>query len=534
MSMPQLPEPPRDSARVHDSDRASRGARALLGLAAAGALLLAGAPASAQQATSSVRIDQFQPASAGSPFGRAEGPHEEFDKGLAYAFRLNGDYAFQPIRSQVIVGDTESDSIAVVEHALITHVGASLSPLYWLNFEVNLPFAPWVTGEDDRRVTATPVGAGDGVGMGDLRVGAFARPVTGEELDLAFGARVWVPFGAEGNTRISSSGDVRIEAVASTAGEIDFLVYGCTLGIAPLFFGGRDGDRLAASCAAHFKVHPMVSLGVEPHVALFSYKPKFNEDVFPGLGNADFALQFEPMGALQFNAGPVGVSLMGGPGLGGAPGMGTARGVLMVSYSARGEREVKVVVADADLDGIPDEDDKCPKSAGAKERDGCPDPRDTDGDGIVEGDACPDKPGANYDDPKANGCPDRDNDHVADPVDPCPIEPGADSDGCPKHARLKDGQFVLTPEIMFGKRSSKLAAEEVLVLRDIIRTMRANPKMELVSIAVGSKKTALKLTDARAKAIHDVFSEQNFDSSRYEVVLNDELDGGKVTVRLVQ
>ncbi len=500
-------------------------------------MLLTPTSALAQGHGSEIRIDQMQPASAGSPFTRAEGPHEEFDEGVAYAFRLTGDYAFMPLQSTVLnpTPTMTTDNLAPVAHALLFHLGASLSPLYWLNFELNFPFAVFEGGDDETRVSSESFPAGE-PGQGDLRIGAFRRPITGEDLDLALGARFWAPTGS---TKAYLGGEhkyFRLELVGSAAGEIDLVTYGCTLGVAPLFFAGGDGDRIAASCAAHFALAPAISVGLEPHVALFNYVrsdfEKKNRQT-AGLGNGGIVAQFEPLVAAQVRFGDFSIGFAGGPGIGTAPGTATARGMITFGYAAKGERVIVEVVQDADLDGIEDEYDACPEEAGPKERRGCPDPQDQDGDGIIEDDACPDEPGAKYDDPDANGCPDQDNDHFADPVDPCPTEPGPTSDGCPKYARLEGDNFVITPPIRFPKRSAKLPAKSREALIEVIRTMRANPKIEQVSLSIGIKGARKKLTNDRAAKILAIFNDQSVDSNRFEVELSGDLKSGHVKVRAI-
>jgi outer membrane protein OmpA-like peptidoglycan-associated protein len=116
--------------------------------------------------------------------------------------------------------------------------------------------------------------------------------------------------------------------------------------------------------------------------------------------------------------------------------------------------------ADADKDGIPDADDKCPTIPGKAEFDGCP---DTDGDGIIDKDdkcplvaglaqfmGCPDSDGDGIPDmddacptaagPAAtSGCPDKDGDGIADKDDLCPDQAGpAATKGCPD----KDGDGI--------------------------------------------------------------------------------------------
>jgi len=101
-----------------------------------------------------------------------------------------------------------------------------------------------------------------------------------------------------------------------------------------------------------------------------------------------------------------------------------------------------VLIKDSDNDGIPDDKDKCPKEAGPKENNGCPD-KDSDGDGVIDRkDKCPEKAGP----PERDGCPeeDKDNDGIVDEKDKCPDEPEdkdkfEDEDGCPDPDNDKDG-----------------------------------------------------------------------------------------------
>ncbi|MFO0755905.1 MAG: OmpA family protein [Byssovorax sp.] len=97
-------------------------------------------------------------------------------------------------------------------------------------------------------------------------------------------------------------------------------------------------------------------------------------------------------------------------------------------------------IADRDGDRIMDIDDACPGIAGVRSADatknGCP--KDSDGDDIHDGiDACPDLKGVASADPRRNGCPpDGDGDGVADATDACPEVAGPSStdpkwNGCP-------------------------------------------------------------------------------------------------------
>jgi hypothetical protein len=515
------------------------------GLVAAAVMALPCA-ALAQSHESAARIDQLQPASAGSPFTRAEGPREEAADTVSYAARLIVDYALGPLKTKVVGGTPdvagETSDKFPVKHAILMHAGARVSPVHWFDVELNMPFAVFERGDADNSTKGEPVAAGV-AGVGDLRFGLHARPYTSKPFSFQLGGRVWAPTGSAAAYMNSGSRALRFEALLSAAGtaaDKDFLAYGCTLGIAPLFFAGRDGDRFAVSCAAALRPRDFVQIGLEPHVAVFAFRNAGEADPdqrlveSPGLGSSSLRVQFEPLASLTFHVSDVWITLAGGPGIGNAPGTGAARGLLSVTYAGESKRVVVVPKVDSDGDGIPDDQDDCPKEAGVKETNGCPEKvsaPDRDGDGIPdEQDACIDKPGIPAADKLANGCPDSDNDHFPDSVDECPNEPGEGNDDCPKVARLKGKEFVSTPPIGFDGGGAHLGAKAQKGLVEIVRTTRANPKIAHLTIKLGTKGASNALTDARAKAILGVLADQNFESSRYELVLADDLASGSVQV----
>jgi hypothetical protein len=486
---------------------------------------------SAQGYESEVRIDQLVPATAGSPFIRAEGPTEPFDTGIGFGVRLDGDYQYRPLASRDL--SRPDETIYPVEHALLLHAGGSITPLDWMTFELSFAAAVFEEGTTDDRVLGQSVDAGT-AGQGDIRIGAHFRPIESKELDLSLGARFWAPTGSHEAYLAGDNSFFRLEVVPAVAGDLDVMLYGCTLGLAPMFFAGRDGDRLAASCAAHFKIVPAIALGIEPHVAVYAFARRDEDSQHtPGLGNVPIAAVFEPLAVFRASIGDFSVALSGGPGIGNAPGAPVGRLALTLGYASRGERIVEERVRDRDLDGIPDDYDACPDAAGSEARRGCPEPRDLDGDGLIDDDACPDQPGPRHPDPEASGCPDRDNDSVPDPIDPCPDEPGTAGEGCPRHARLRDGDFVVDPPIAFD-RGAKLTGEGEAALVEILATMRVNPKIQQISISIGTRRAQKRLTDERAAAILELLGDQNVDSSRYEVVLADNLDSGVVEVHVVR
>lgn len=495
-------------------------------LSAGVSLALCSQSATAQTYNAAVRIDQLQPATASSPFLRAEGPTKNFDEGVAFGGRVVADYQFNPVRAKVLSEDpaVQSDGadISPVKHAALIHVGAALLPVRWLTLEFNIPFAVFEAGQADDRVRGQQLAPGT-VGAGDLRLGSHFRLFNSKAFDFVLGARVWAPLGQRQAYLASSDpAQLRVELVPSIMGEVRMLRYGCTFGIAPTWFAGGDGQRLAASCAAHVAASQVISLGVEPHLAAFSFARDPNANlVAGGLDQSDIAIQFEPMGVFNLRLGRFRLALAGGAGFGGAAGTPTARGVVSLSYLKFGEvRKPQRPPADEDLDGIPDAYDACPKSAGPKDRRGCPAEVDEDGDGIIEGDACPNKAGGRYDDPKANGCPDRDNDRIADTVDPCPKQPGEGTGGCPEFAKLKEGRLVIEPKLRFIHGTSRLTDIARATLIELIRTLRANPDLGRVRLSIGARGVSSRRSQQRRKAIMALFKDKDVPDARYTVQID--------------
>ncbi len=105
--------------------------------------------------------------------------------------------------------------------------------------------------------------------------------------------------------------------------------------------------------------------------------------------------------------------------------------------------QARVVEADHDQDGIPDERDACPTLAedhdGYQDEDGCPE-TDNDGDGVLDAvDRCPNRAEDLDGIADEDGCPeeDADADGIPDAADRCPLasedyDGYEDADGCPE------------------------------------------------------------------------------------------------------
>lgn len=476
-----------------------------------------------------VRIDQLQPASPESAFVRAEGPHAPFGEGVEFAVGATFEYAKGVLREVGVdsAGGTHDIGGAVVDHALLARISGSITPLHWLSFDLSLPFVLFEKGKAPDKYVQEPAPAGAAPGVGDLRIGVHFRPLDTKVFGVIIGGRFWAPFGSQ--DAYLSDHRFRAEVDLGFAGDSSRLLYGCTFNLAPGFFVRRDGDRLAAACALHVVLAPVVSLGVEPSFQLLTHNDNTLSE--PG-GRAALGVLVEPLGALRFTFGDVRLGLAAGPGFGGGMGSADIRGLLSVAYVGLGKASKlpPQPMADRDLDKIPDHADACPDEAGParpeRRLNGCPS-HDRDGDSIRdEEDYCPDRSGIRHVDPKANGCPDTDNDSLPDPIDRCVEEPGAPPSGCPKFARLSSGGFRIEPPIDFGA-SEKLRA----ALEEVAATLRANPKLPRVTISIGTKGVRQPVTDKRAQDVLLILRAANLDTNRYEVILREDLRGGLLQVR---
>lgn len=145
-------------------------------------------------------------------------------------------------------------------------------------------------------------------------------------------------------------------------------------------------------------------------------------------------------------------------------------------------------------------------------------PVDTDKDGIADDiDMCPsdaeDKQGHNTDD----GCPemlnDADSDGVPDAEDACPSEPGVRSpdpakNGCPEFIRRIKGssKIEVLKEVQFAFDRADLRPEAYPILNEVVRLLRVNPDIELVSIEghtddFGTEQHNNELSEARARSV---------------------------------
>jgi outer membrane protein OmpA-like peptidoglycan-associated protein len=121
---------------------------------------------------------------------------------------------------------------------------------------------------------------------------------------------------------------------------------------------------------------------------------------------------------------------------------------------------------------------------------GCPPPKDEDGDGIAdEKDACPKEAGPANEDPAKNGCPppkDTDGDTIVDPEDACPKDPGDPNpdpkkNGCPK-AIIVEGEIKILERIEFDTGKATIRPESDPVLQAVLKVLKEHSEIAVVRV----------------------------------------------------
>jgi outer membrane protein OmpA-like peptidoglycan-associated protein len=177
---------------------------------------------------------------------------------------------------------------------------------------------------------------------------------------------------------------------------------------------------------------------------------------------------------------------------------------------------------DADTDGVPDKDDKCPTLAGLLINSGCP---DTDADGIFDDvDSCINSVG-----PIENkGCPwaDTDNDGTFDKDDKCPnVEGPVENYGCPLIPQKVDltveeqeviNKVFTNLNFEIGKSVISESSFESLKLLNELLLKKPSFKLLIEGHTDNAGKAAsnMKLSQTRADAVKQYFIDNGVDAVR--------------------
>lgn len=175
---------------------------------------------------------------------------------------------------------------------------------------------------------------------------------------------------------------------------------------------------------------------------------------------------------------------------------------------------------DRDGDGVVDEKDECPDSAGPIALIGCP---DRDGDGVPDiHDKCPDVPGSK----NFQGCPapDSDGDSVNDDEDKCPLVKGVKSNfGCPPINPVLINRVNHAADRIFFVRA-KAVIEDVSLneLDRVISILQSDSTLRLriegYTDSEGTDARNMKLSNRRAQAVEHYMEKQGIPASRMDFI----------------
>jgi OmpA-OmpF porin, OOP family len=182
--------------------------------------------------------------------------------------------------------------------------------------------------------------------------------------------------------------------------------------------------------------------------------------------------------------------------------------------------------ADADNDGVPDDQDKCPTEPGPADRGGCP-VKDQDNDGVPDDqDKCPTEPGP----ADRQGCPpkDTDGDGILDENDKCPDQPETkngfeDEDGCPDEIPAAVKKFTgVIKGVNFATGKATLTKGSYKILDQAIKVLQEYPsvKMEIAGHTddTGKHDMNVRLSQDRAESVKAYLVSKGLDESRLKAV----------------
>ena len=388
-------------------------------------------------------------------FTASELPMDDFgisrpvvDAHLRFGVRVHLDYANDPLVWERTRGDGDTEEYAIVGHQLDAQVGLSLSFFDRFAFFASLPVTAVMQGDDEERLAHAGLVTPDGPGLGDVAFGARLR-IWGEHDDVfAIGLNATALFPTAGEQRFR--GDAGFGFRPELAAEFRPLGARIALNVGALVRenAAEANTNLEFRDELTFGLGVMVPVWRDPHhhdtwleIHAQTYGSTAFEDFF-GRGSTPL----EVIGGLKFfHRSGFTTGLAAGPGLTRGLGSPDVRVIGMLAYTTRpeaGEADEEPV-ADADGDGVPDDQDQCATEAedldGFHDDDGCPEP-DNDEDGIHDDhDECPREPETANGFEDDDGCPDdvsdTDGDGLPDHEDRCPTEPEdhddfRDSDGC--------------------------------------------------------------------------------------------------------
>ncbi|HEY4288055.1 MAG TPA: DUF5723 family protein [Puia sp.] len=180
----------------------------------------------------------------------------------------------------------------------------------------------------------------------------------------------------------------------------------------------------------------------------------------------------------------------------------------------------KDLTHDRDGDGVVDEKDECPDSAGPIALIGCP---DSDGDGVPnKKDKCPGVKGS----PNFQGCPapDSDGDSVNDDDDKCPLVKGLKSNyGCPPiRPELITRVNNAADRVFFVRAKATIENISLHELDRVVTILQSDSTLRLriegYTDSEGTNERNQKLSDRRARAVFHYLSLNGVDPGRMDYI----------------
>lgn len=476
--------------------------------------LLSASQASAQDKT--FYLDRLK--MAGAPDDAIGVWRPQMSEATRFYGQVGFGFSLNPLRIASYVDTVDQSAILEEESGppvsaqLITYVTAGAEIADRVSFQASFPLALYEAGNTtiseraqiEENITLSTVAPMD------LRLDGRLIVLRNEarSLKLAISGSIWLPTG----NKFSYGGDNGVAGAAGVAGEY-------------------DAKWLSVTLNAGFHVRPLATMntlriGNELTYGLAALLPLNDGAIRVG------AQIFGSMGVGNGTTGdidntPLEAMLEGRLRLGNNPGQGWlglgAGGRLTGGYAP----DFRVVAVVGGWFPLEDSDVKNNKGFLYKI------PGDADNDKIPDDiDMCPtdaeDKKGNNADD----GCPellnDADSDGVPDSQDTCPKEPGVRSaettkNGCPEFIRRMKGSATIEvlQEVQFEFDRANLRPVAFPILNEVVRLLRVNPDIELVSIEghtddMGTEEHNDQLSEARAKSVLDYLVQRGIAASRLE------------------
>lgn len=484
-------------------------------------LVLAGGRAQAQDGIG-LELDRYtasQTVADGFAIDRPEGlGHLQVD------VQIHFDYALNPLVYETDLGNTDTETSALVEHQLAAQLGVAIGLVDRLVLFAGLPAT--LVMEGDNEIAGMPTIGGSAVG--DPRFGA--RGVLVGDADSSFALALQLagtaPLAHAVDEEEPYQGREGFGFRPQLLAEVRTSSFRLALDLGARLQKEASLDTLTVGQELTFGLGGAVPIGDDVTAML----EVFGSTDLDRLGDRENT-PLEALAGAKFDCGHGWIA-------GAAAGTGLSRGygtpdfwaVLTLGHTTRYEREPPPPPpppADTDGDGMNDEVDGCPEEAedfdefedengcpdtdndgdevldaadGApndpedrdsfEDEDGVPDP-DNDGDGLLDGsDRCPTEAEDVDQIQDADGCPeqDADSDTVPDPDDHCPLTPGlaAHSNpeciGCPALACtdprgsiriLQRIEFETDRDVLRPESDPVLqAVREILATNDQIRKLR--------------------------------------------------------------